>query len=78
MKPLSREAQKVVVEQWKRAAPALQAARDQELRGLQHNPARVDALLDMGSKMPRQETWAAGLVEMQRLFMKWSARKGPD
>jgi len=76
MKRLSREQQKAVVQQWKRAAPALAQARDDELRQWRYDPATVDALLEIGAKAPRREEEPNGLVEMQRGFMKLARKQG--
>ncbi len=76
MKPLSRKQQKVVVGQWKRAAPALAQARDDELRRWQYDPATVDALLEIGAQSPRREDEPNGLVEMQRWFIKFARKQG--
>lgn len=76
MKRLSREQQKIVIEQWKRATPALAQARDDELRQWRYDPATVNALLDIGAKSPRREDEPNGLVEMQRWFMKAARQQG--
>ncbi|MBP7828822.1 MAG: hypothetical protein KA248_02775 [Kiritimatiellae bacterium] len=68
--------QKTIVEQWKRAAPALQRARDEELRNTPYDWTTVDALLDIGAKAPRNNAASNGLVEMQRIFMKGARRMG--
>jgi hypothetical protein len=68
--------QKVIVEQWKRAAPALQQARDEELRTTPYDWITVDALLDIGAKTPFKEEDPNGLVEMQRWFMKAARKQG--
>lgn len=69
MKRLNRNQQKAVVTQWKRAAPALAKARDEELQQWQYDWKTVDALLDVGDRFgsPRP---TSGLVEMQKWFMK--------
>jgi len=76
MKRLTPAQQKAVVQQWKRAAPALARARDEELAAWQYDPAIVDALLDIGAKAPRREEEPNGLVEMQRWFIKFARRQG--
>ena len=76
MKRLTREQQKAVVEQWKRAAPALAQARDDELRQWQYDPVTVDALLEIGANSPRGEEEPNGLVEMQRWFMTFARKQG--
>lgn len=76
MKRLSRKRQKAVVEQWKRAAPALAQARDDELRQWRYDPATVDTLLEIGAKSPCGEEEPNGLVEMQRWFMKFARKQG--
>ncbi len=76
MKRLTREQQKAVVEQWKRSAPALAKARDDELRQWQYDSKTVDALLEIGAQSPRGEDEPNGLVEMQRWFMKFARQQG--
>lgn len=76
MKRLTREQQKLVVEQWKRAAPALAQARDAELKEWRYDSATVDALLEIGAKSQREDDEPNGLVEMQRLFMKAARKQG--
>ena len=76
MKRLTREQQKSVVEQWKRAAPALARVRDAELKQWCYDSTTVDALLEIGAKSPRKEKEPNGLVEMQRLFMKAARKQG--
>lgn len=76
MKRLTREQQKAVVEQWKRAAPALARARDEELKEWEYDPTTVDALLEIGAKSPREEDEPNGLVEMQRWFIKFARKQG--
>ncbi|MBI3986395.1 MAG: DNA-processing protein DprA [Lentisphaerae bacterium] len=76
MKRLTWKQQKAVVQQWKRAAPALARAREEELAAWQYDAATVDALLDIGAKAPRKEEEPNGLVEMQRLFMKAARKQG--
>lgn len=76
MKRLTREQQKAVVAQWKRAAPALARARKEELAAWQYDAATVAALLDIGAKSPRKEEEPNGLVEMQRWFMKLARKQG--
>jgi len=57
------------VETWKRAGPALERIKNQELREWKYDPAVIDALIEAGlcSTAPRPMT---GLVEQQRLFRK--------
>jgi hypothetical protein len=76
MKRLSRAQQKAVVEQWKRAAPALQQVRDAELRNSPYDWTAVDALLEIGSNVPFREEEPNGLVEIQRRFMEIARRQG--
>ena len=75
MKRLTREQQKAVVQQWKRAAPALARARREELAAWQYDAATVDALLDIGARSPRKEGGYNGLVEMQKWFMRLARRQ---
>ncbi len=65
-----------MVQQWKRAAPALARARAEELRRWRYDPATVEALLDIGARSPRRADEPNGLVEMQRLFMKAARKQG--
>ena len=66
--------QKAVVEQWKRAAPALASARRDELVRWEYDWTTVDALLEMGDRQGRSRP-TSGMVEMQRLFMKAASRR---
>ncbi|MDA0323616.1 MAG: hypothetical protein O2923_13005 [Verrucomicrobia bacterium] len=65
--------QKAVVEQWRRAAPALAEARRKELARWQYDWTTVDALLEMGDRCGETRP-TSGLIEMQRLFMKAALR----
>ena len=76
MKRPTRAQQKAIVEQWKKAAPALQRARDEELRRSRYESSTVEALLDIGAKTPFKERVPNGLIEMQRRFMKAARRQG--
>lgn len=76
MKRLTREQQRAVVQQWKRATPALARAREVELANWQYDAATVDALLDIGANSPRNEEEPNGLVEMQKWFMKLARKQG--
>ncbi len=76
MKRPTNAEQKAIVEQWKRAAPALQQARDEELENTAYDWTTVDALLDIGAKAPRREDEPNGLVEMQKRFMKLARKQG--
>jgi len=60
-----------VVEQWRRAAPALVARRAEELRGMSDEEVRVAALqlLAVAGWLPRKDG-GSGLVEQQRLFRR--------
>ena len=68
--------QKAVVEQWRRAAPALEAARRNELANWQYDWTTVDALLEVGDRVGRTRS-TSGLAEMQRFFMKAARRRSP-
>jgi len=59
------------VERWKKAGPALEKVRRDELRNLSPNDCRdqIHALLGIGSRN-RQIRRTSGLVEQQRLFQK--------
>ena len=76
MKRLTREQQKLVVDQWKQAAPALAQARDAELREWRYDSETVDALLEIGANSPRRDDEPNGLVEMQHWFMKAARKQG--
>lgn len=77
MKRLKRKQQKAVVTQWKRAAPALAQARDEELQQWQYDWTTVDALLDVGDRFRRTRP-TSGLVEMQKWFMKLAKRQSKN
>jgi hypothetical protein len=66
---------KLWVETWKRAGPALERFRHQELRAFRHedNVEAIDALLQIGYQHRRDDP-TSGLVEQQRLFMKARTR----
>jgi len=66
-----RTAEQQVVDQWRRAAPALAARRAEELRGMSDEQVRVAALqlLAVAGRLPRK-TGGSGLVEQQRLFRR--------
>ena len=76
MRPLTRAQQKAIVEQWKRAAPALQRARDEELRESCYDETSVDALLDIGANSPFMERDTNGLVEIQKWFLRAARIQG--
>jgi len=76
MKRPTKAQQKIIVEQWKRATPALQAARDDELRTASYDWKKVDALLDIGAQAPAKKEGSNGLVEMQKWFMKLARQQG--
>ncbi len=76
MKRLTREQQKSVIQQWKRAAPALARVRREELAAWKYDATVVDALLDIGAKAPLKEEEPSGLVEMQKWFMKLARKQG--
>jgi hypothetical protein len=75
MKRLTREQPETVVQQWKRAAPALARAREEELVAWQYDAETVDALLAIGARLPRREE-PSGSLEMQRWFIKIAQRQG--
>ena len=76
MKRLTWKQQKAVVQQWKKAAPALARARREELAAWRYDAATVDALLDIGAKSPRKEDEPNGMIEMQRQFMELARKQG--
>jgi hypothetical protein len=57
------------VETWRRAAPALERIRAEELRAWRYDPVIVDALFEIGCRFAVPRT-TSGLVEQQRLFRK--------
>jgi len=59
------------VERWKKAGPALEKVRREELRNLSHKNCQdqIRALLEIGSQN-RQSRSTSGLIEQQRLFQK--------
>lgn len=68
-----RARERALVEQWRRAAPALAELRRQELRNLGEQEAlrAIEALLDLLRYLPpRREL--SGLVEQQRIFSQSS------
>lgn len=65
---LTKEQMKILVTQWKKAAPELERVRNLELTESTYDWRIVDALLEMGSHFSKSGN-ASGLVEMQRLFM---------
>lgn len=69
--------QKAIVEQWKRAAPALSSMRREELARWEYDWTAVDALLELGARSGASCP-TSGLVDMQRLFMKAAGRPRPD
>ena len=70
-----REQDRAIVEQWRRAGPALERVHAEELRRYRYRPADADAVLDIGHRFAGPPRQTSGLVEMQRLFMK-GARLG--
>jgi hypothetical protein len=79
MKAEQQKTARLVVQQWKAAAPELERVRREELRAYVYDPRAVDALFEFGLRhaQPRE---GCGLVEMQRCFMQAARRKGlmPD
>lgn len=59
------------VERWKKAGPALEAVRREELRNLTHEDCQkqIRALMNIGNIRPQQRL-SSGLVEQQRIFGK--------
>ena len=74
---MTNEEAREFVERWKKAGPALEKIRREELRNLIHEDCQkqVDALFEVGLRN-RQPRTTSGLVEMQRIFMK--ARRKDD
>jgi len=66
-----RDVPAAVVEQWRRAEPALAEVRRQELRRLtdQEALAAAEALLDLERHLPPRRE-GSGLVEQQRIFAR--------
>jgi hypothetical protein len=75
MKRLTRDQQRAVLDQWRRAGPELERFRYEELRNWVYDWKVVDALLDIGARTAKPTT-SSGLVELQRLFMKGARRQG--
>jgi len=69
MNRVQQETSRLVVRQWRSAAPELERVRCEELRDYVYDWMSVDAMLDFGLRhaQPRE---GCGLVEMQRFFMK--------
>jgi hypothetical protein len=63
------------MEQWKRAAPALEEVRRKELRSRGYDFRSADTLLEMGDLHGRSRP-TSGMVEMQRLFLKLARQQG--
>lgn len=70
----TRQMQKAVVEQWKRAAPALAETRRAELAAWQYDWTTVDALLEIGARDSSSRP-TSGLIAMQSLFRKAAASR---
>ncbi len=62
--------------QWDRAAPELERIHREELKNQKYDPRLVDALMDIGAKMPHKEETPNGLVEMQYWFRKLAEKQG--
>ena len=63
------------VETWKRAGPALERIKAQELREWKYDPVMVDDLLEVGLLFPAPRPMT-GLVEQQRIFGKLAQQQG--
>lgn len=63
------------IEQWKRAGPALERIRREELRELKYEFPVIDALLEIGDRFGKPRL-NSGLVEMQKWFMVLARRQG--
>ena len=68
---MTHEEAREFVERWKKAGPALEQVRREELRNLTHEQCqkRIHALFEMGSQH-RQNRSKSGLIEQQRIFQK--------
>lgn len=75
MKMPSEEEQRRLVRQWESTGRELERLRRQALRGMPYRWEDLDALLQLGAEVPTPENRAAGLVEMQRWFMKADPRR---
>ena len=79
MRTKQQETDRLIVRQWKAAAPELERVRCEELRAYVYDPCAVDAMLEFGLRhaQPRE---GCGLIEMQRFFIRAARRKGllPD
>ncbi len=74
---MTNEEAREFVKRWKKAGPALEKIRREELRNLSHEDCQkqIQALLEIGSQN-RQIRTTSGLIEQQRIFQK--ARKRSD
>lgn len=63
------------MEQWKRAAPALEEVRRKELRSRGYDFRSADMLLEMGDLHGRSRP-TSGLVEMQKWFLQLAQKQG--
>lgn len=73
MKRPTRDEQRQLVKQWAETGRLLDAMRLERLRGMPHDPAHVDAVLQLADSYTGPPRTTSGLVEMQRLFMKHPA-----
>lgn len=67
------------VENWKRIGPELEAAKKRELRAMSEEEGTRRALRVMDSRaeraeLPEESNTSSGLIEQQRLFMKFRSR----
>lgn len=76
MKRLTKEQERAVVQQWKRAGPELERVRREELAAWKYDPTVVDALLEIGANSPYKEEEPNSLVLIQKVFIEYAMRKG--
>jgi len=76
MKHPTREQQEAMVKQWQVAGPALQQARDDDLRHSPYDWKAVDSLLDIGATIPARAGWSPGIVGMQKWFAQFARQHG--
>lgn len=76
MKRPTKEQQRFLVRLWDKAGFELERIRKEELRGLPYKWEDVDTLLEIGDYYDGPPRLTSGLVEMQRLFMKYARQKG--
>ncbi len=68
---MTNEEAREFVERWKKAGPALEKIRREELRNLSHEDCQkqVQTLFGLGSRKQKNR-YKSGLIEQQRFFQK--------